>query len=157
MSDEEYLFYCKNANQEWEDELRINPDSSIADYKDWCASNNFGVNNFGLHPKYLLLSNIGYDFRLHIPCAIVRKILYWFRAHIDRYSNNDDIFMYFENLWENTYYSGQFKNGEMCSRIDGSHVKKFIERVNGFANVINISHVFNTCIKNFTELLKLLL
>ena len=76
--------------------------------------------------------------------------------HIDRYSNNDDIFMYFENLWENTYYSSQFKNREVCSRINGSHVKKFIERVNRFANVINISHVFNTCIKNFTELLKLL-
>ena len=34
MSDEEHLFYYKNAKQEWEDELRINPDSSIADHKD---------------------------------------------------------------------------------------------------------------------------
>ena len=156
MSDEEHLFYYENAKQEWEDELRINPDSSIADHKDWCASNNFGVNNFGLHPKHLPLSNIRYDFGLHMPCAIARKILHWFRTYIDRHSNNDDVFMHFENLWENTYYSSQFKNGEVCSRIDGSHVKKFFERVNGLVDVINNAYASNTCIKNFTELLKLL-
>ena len=92
-----------------------------------------------------------------MPCAIARKMLHWFRTHIDRHSNNDDVFMHFENLWENTYYSSQFKNGEVCSRIDGSHVKKFIERVNGLVDVINNAYASNTCIKNFTQLLKLLL
>ena len=91
-----------------------------------------------------------------MPCAIAPKMLHWFRVHIDRCRNNDNIHMHFENFWENTCCSSQFKNGEACSRIDGSHVKKFIERVNGLVDVINKTHSSNTCIKNFTALLKLL-
>ena len=78
MSDEEHLFYCENAKQEWEEGLRINPNSSVEDHKDWCAANNYGVNNFGLHPKHLLLLNIKHDFGLHMPYAIAHKILHWF-------------------------------------------------------------------------------
>ena len=76
MTDEEHVFYFKNAKREWEEELRINPNSNVEDHKDWCAANNFGVNNFGLHPMHLPRSKIRYDFGLHMPCAIARKILH---------------------------------------------------------------------------------
>jgi len=76
MSDEEHVFYFENAKKEWEEELRINPNSSIEDYKDWCTANNFGINNFSLHPKNLPLSNIRYDFGLHMLYTIVRKMLH---------------------------------------------------------------------------------
>ena len=64
--------------------------------------------------------------------------------------------MYFENLQENTYYSSQFKNGEVYSRIDGSYVKKFIMRCNVLVDMINSTYRSNSYIKNFIELLKLL-
>ena len=63
--------------------------------------------------------------------------------------------MHVENLWENTYCSSQFKNGEVCSRIDGSHIKKFIMRCNGLVDVIKSACMSNSYIKNFTELLNL--
>ena len=76
MSNEEYVFYFENATKEWEEKLRINSNSSIEYHKDSCTANNFSTYNFGLDPKNLPLLNIRYNFRLHMPYAIVYKILH---------------------------------------------------------------------------------
>ena len=62
-----------------------NPDSSIEDHKNSCTKNNFGVNKVVLNPKCLPLSKTLCDLFLHITYSIVRRILHWFRKHIDRH------------------------------------------------------------------------
>ena len=54
---------------------QIEEELSIADYVDWCSEQNFRVNNFRIHHKYLVLSKIRYDMGLHVICTICRKIL----------------------------------------------------------------------------------
>ena len=44
----------------------------------------------------------------------------------------------------------------MCSRIDISHVRDFVNNSSKLAHLINITHRSNSLIKNFTELLNLL-
>ena len=58
MKDEEHAVCHKNALDEWECELSVNPDYSVEDHKDSCAENNFGVDNFSLHPAVLPASKI---------------------------------------------------------------------------------------------------
>ena len=106
---------------------------------------------------HLPISKIRYDFGLHVPCAIARKILHWFRSYIDTHDNNEDICMCFEMLWGDTFCSSQFKNGEVCSRIDGSHVNFFIINSNRLAHLINTAHRSKSCVNNFTQLPQLLL
>ena len=48
FEDYEHVVSHNNATDEWEHELSVNPDYSAKDHNDWCAENNFGVNNFGL-------------------------------------------------------------------------------------------------------------
>ena len=74
----------------------INPNGNIEDQKHWCAANNFGI-----QPKHLLLSKIRCDFKIHVPCTIARKILYWFRSHIDSHYNNEVFHIFVEMLWRN--------------------------------------------------------
>ena len=82
----------------------VNPNKNIEDHKHWCTTSNFGVNNFDMQLKHFPLSKIRYDFGLHTSCAIARKILHWFRSHIDRCDNKEDFCMCFEMLWKNTHY-----------------------------------------------------
>ena len=45
---------------------------------------------FGLDPTHVPLSKIRYDIGLHIPCAIVRKILHFLRQCIERFNDNNE-------------------------------------------------------------------
>ena len=100
----------------------MSPYYSREDHKDWCIDNNYGVNNFGLDPTHIPLSKMRHDIGLHIPCTIARKMLHCFQQHVERHNDNRKLHASFEDLWGNTFYSNQFKNGEICSRINGGHV-----------------------------------
>ena len=123
---------------------------------DWCSEQNFGVNNFRIHPKYLALSKIRYDVGLYMICAICRKILHVLHQHIDYYSSNDTIFDYFHTLWENTFYSNQFCYCKVLSRIDGSHVMKFIKDVSNLVSLIKTEYEHSTYLNHICQLLLLL-
>ena len=69
MIDGEHVMCHKNVADECECELSVNPDHSAEDHKDWCAKNNFVVNNFGLDPAFLPASKTRYEVGLHVPFA----------------------------------------------------------------------------------------
>ena len=93
---------------------------------------------------------------LHMICAICRKILRMLRQHIDRYSSNDTIFDYFDTLWENIFYSNQFRYCEVLSRIDGSHVMKFIKDISNLVSLIKTEYEHSTYLNHMCQLLLLL-
>ena len=47
MTEDRLNLHYKNTIYEWDYELSINPYYSVEDHKDWCAENNYGVNNSG--------------------------------------------------------------------------------------------------------------
>ena len=89
-------------------------------------------------------------------CATCRKILHVLRQHIDRYSSNDAMFDYFDALWENTFYSNQFRYCEVLSRVDGSHVMKFIKDVNNLVSLIKTEYEHSAYLNHMCQLLLLL-
>ena len=155
MTDEEHLACYENASMEWEEIKKIEDNPSFSEHADWCSEFNFGVNNFGMHPKHVPLSTIRYDVGLHMVCAIIRKILHVLRQHLDRYSDNNVIFKYFDTIWENTFYSNQFRYCEVCSRIDGSHVSKFIKNINELVTIINNEYENSTYLNHMCQVLAL--
>ena len=80
---------------EWEEVKKCTEDPAISDYADWCYEKNFGVKNFGLHPKYLPLSKIRCEVLSQTICAIVRKVILVLRQYVDRCSDNNFEFDFF--------------------------------------------------------------
>ena len=78
--------------------LSKNENASVEDHKDQYTERNFRVNNFGLNLKFLPLSNIIYDVGLCMAYAIEKKILRYLRQHVDRHDNNNNLFLFFEEL-----------------------------------------------------------
>ena len=148
MTHEEQEDCYENAAQEWEEMKRIDEEASMSDHVDWCSEQNFGVNNFGVHPKHLSLSKIRCDVGLHLICAIIRKVLYVLGQHLDRCSCNNVIFEHFDILWENTHSSNQFRYCEVLSRIDGSHAMKFIKDVNHLVPLIKTEYEHSACLNH---------
>ena len=111
---------------EWEEVTTHDENASASDHADWCSEQNFGVSNFGLHPQCLPISLIRHDAGLHMECAIVRKALLVLRQCLDCQSENTVMFDFFDELWQNTCYSNQFRHRETCSCIDGSHISRFV-------------------------------
>ena len=99
-----------NYKKEWEYVLSQTENANIRDHNGWCAERNFGVSNFGLNPKCLPLSKTSYDVGLHMRCSIAKNILRIFCGHIDKYDNNDNLFLFFEEFWGSAHYSNQFVN-----------------------------------------------
>ena len=52
MIDEEHVAFYENSAQAWEEMKSIEEEASIADHVDCWSDQKFGVNNFGLYPKY---------------------------------------------------------------------------------------------------------
>ena len=156
IEDEEHVFYYDHEKAEQEEELRNEPNSEAINHKHWCAANNFGVNNFGLDHQHLSLSRIRYNFGLHVPCDVVRKLLHWLIKYEQRCENSNEIHLHFESLCVNAFYLNQFKNGEVGSQIDGSHAKLFILTSIDLLDLINNTCIINSILNNFIELLKLL-
>ena len=96
MTDYEHVVFHNNATDEWEHELSVNPDYSVKDHNDWCAENNFGVNNFGLNRAVLPMTKIRCDAGLHMHCHAARKMLLCFRKFIERCNNDDEVYLCFE-------------------------------------------------------------
>ena len=156
MTDEEHLALYENAQSEWENEVSNEDNPSIAEHEGWCAENNYGVNNFGLHPRLLPLSMVRYDIGLHMVCAIVRKCIHGLRHYLDRYNNNESVFRFFDELWGNTFYSNQFRNNEVCSRIDGSHISKLIRNISSLVALLRNEYEETTYLVNLCDMLLLL-
>ena len=91
-----------------------------------------------------------------MPCAIAHKILLCFRQYIEQYNNNNAIYLYFEELWGNSYYSNQFKNSKIYSRIDRGHVKSFYNNTQLLIDIIKSNYRINNHLRDFIELLKII-
>ena len=133
--------------------LSANDDCIMDNHKDWCAEDNFGANNFVLNPTVIPTSKIRHDVGLHVQCGIAREILLFFRRFIERCDKNDPVHSHFEEPWWNTCYSNQFKNGETCSRINGTHVKLFHTNAQSLVDVIKSNCRTHNCTCYFIELL----
>ena len=95
INDEERAACYENEAIEQEEIDKSTEDPRILEHVDWCHEKNFGVNNFGLHPKYLPLSKIRHNVGLHMVCAIVRKELLFLRQDFDFYSEKNIVFDFF--------------------------------------------------------------
>ena len=135
----------------------IDDDLSASNYANWCTKYNFGVSNFGISHKLLLLSCIRYDVGLHMVCAIIRKVLYYLRQYLDKYSSNDGVYNFFDAIWINTIFSNQFRYGEVCSRINGEYATIFLIKVDKLVEVIKNEYEQTTYLKYMYEVLLLLL
>lgn len=156
MTDKEHIFYFENTKT-WEEELRINPNIKEEVHKDWFTPNNFRVDNFYLCPMLLSLSKIRQDFRHNMPCTIAPKIYVGFEVTLI-----DMMIMKRFACILKRY--GKMHSAQVNSRMAMCLLELIVvilEIINTNSNrpvhLINNAHRSNSCIKNFTESLELLL
>ena len=76
---------------------------------------------------------------------------------MDRCNKNEKIFRFFDELLGSAFYSDQFRQGEVCSRINGSHLSLLVTNVLHLVNLARNQYQRTNYLNNLCEMFLLLL